>query len=99
MFLGLLHNTGFGLVKRQLGGMSGSLCNSHDRVQRLTFNDGNPCPWDFRARWWWSCLCCVCEAYRLRLGAAGSMSHSGSPPLAVTVLLLAPSFTLQQMSS
>lgn len=34
-----------------------------------------------------------------RLGAVGYMSHSDSPPLAVTVLLLAPSFTLQQMSS
>lgn len=77
--LGLLHNTGFGLVKGQLGGMSGSLCNSPDTVQRLTFNDGSPRPRDFLARRWCCCLCCVCEAYRLSPGSCWVLVSLGLP--------------------
>lgn len=97
MFSLLLHNTGFGLVKRQLGAYV-----THDTVQRLTFNGGNPLLWDPRAPRWWSCLCCVCKAFAFAWELLGTCPSHRLPSLGCHCagkLLLAPYFTLQQMSS
>lgn len=79
-FLELLHNTGFGLVSRQLGGVSRSLCNSHDTIQRSLLMMGILFLWDLRARWWWSCLCCVCEAFAFAWELLGAYLTQASLP-------------------